>query len=855
MQQHGSLTTTTHPTRLRANQVGTAEYSLTPARGAQHRVCQRRFVLPFLVAFMTLATLPAAYAQMMQFKSGKGSLILQNADSFYRDTDRKLMVLKGHVQIVYDEQHLSADHVTIYEATQELEAEGNVVLNTLTAYAEGDRARFNYQTGQGVIYDGFVRTGQVVFEGRLVRKIGPEEFEAEHAYYTSCTTCPPAWSFTGSRIRASVGGYAYIRNSVLEISHFPVFWLPYIIVPLKSDRQSGFLIPTFDMSAKHGTALGESFFWAMSQSQDATFTLKNYSYRGLKGRANYRYVLTDTSLGEANVGLIQDRLFAGSEEFRKYRQDTKFNRWYLNFQNVYEMPNGYVQRAKINLISDLRYPGDFPDETPGFGDPAVENRVSLSRNFEHFHTSIDTSLYTNLLKENPIADNADAVHRFPELRLSSIERQIGETGIRFRLDTNYVNYSREDFAYDDIVLKGELYYDGVPDPVTKQLIKTCQSDYCIDTSRGRNGLSAGQGRFDPKRDVIRAGQRFDINPEITRPILIGNWLDILPVLSFRHTQYAFDVTPDASTPYDTTPFRQYIQSRLTARTSVHKIYGAKGDPKETRYKHDIQPQVEVSLLPWAYQPEHDFFGSTDNIPTYSEGSRLADGDLRGERGIQFDSFDRVPKRNIITYSLTNKLIRRAWAGEAPDYKQIVTFRLEQSYDIDQSKNFRPNHQERPYQPSGRWTEINGLLDIRLGRVETSLLASYYPYHNVSSSSSRVRVKNDRGYFIELRAEQRFPIANGTRRDYLGETTTTTENIGLGAGFQIAWVQVEGSIENQPLAHEWIPPEVKAKSWALDLQLRPPGDCWNMRAQVTQVIGELHPHFKFNFDFFFGGDVL
>ncbi len=804
-----------------------------------------------LLASFALFGSQNAQAQMLQIKSGRGGIILQNADSFYRDTDRKLMVLKGRVQIVYDEQHLSADLVTIYEATQELEAEGNVVLNTLTAYAEGDRARFNYQTGQGVIYDGFVRTGQVVFEGRLVRKVGPEEFEAEHAYYTSCTTCPPAWSFTGSRIRASVGGYAYIRNSVLEISHFPVFWLPYLVVPLKSDRQTGFLIPTFDISAKHGTALGESFFWAISRSQDATFTLKNYSYRGVKGRANYRYMLTDTSLGEANVGIIQDRLFAGSNEFRKFRQDTKFNRWYLNFQNVYELPNNYVQRAKLNLISDLRYPGDFPDETPGLGDPAVENRVSLSRNFEHYHTSLDVSLYTNLLKENPIADNTDSVHRFPELRLSSIERPIGKTGFRYRVETNYVNFSREDFAFDDAVPKGEAYYDGVPDE-NGNLIKICGAKRCIDRSRDASNYVTGEGRFDPRLDVIRVGQRFDMNPEITRPVLIGNWLDLLPVLSFRHTQYAFDVTPDATTPFDTTPFRQYVQSRLTARTSVHRIYGATGDPKETRYKHDIQPQVEVSLLPWAYQPKHDFFGDTDKIPTFSEGNRLQTTDLGGERGIQFDSFDRIPKRNLITYSLTNKLIRRAWAGEAPDYKQIVTFRLEQSYDIDQANTFRPKDDQVP---SGRWTEINGLVDIRLGRFETNAIASYYPYHNITSSSSRVRVRSDRGDFLELRAEQRFPLNRGTRRDYLNETTNTTENIGLGAGFQIAWVEVEGSIETQPIKHKWVPPEVRAKSWALDLQLRPPGDCWNMRAQVTQVIGEVHPHFKFNFDFFFGGDVL
>ena len=303
------------------------------------RMPQRTFIWKFLIFCLFIAGIfsapSSAFAQMMKFKSGGSGFTLQNADKFYRDNDRKLIILEGNVQIMYGDQTLSCNKATIFEATKEIEAEGNLVINSITAYLQGDRARFNYETGNGVIYNGFVRSGQVVFEGRIVRKIGPQEFEADSAYYTACETCPPAWSFTGSKIRARLGGYAFIKNSVLEVSHFPVFWLPYLIVPLKSDRQTGFLIPGLEFTSG-GTALYQSFFWAMSESTDSTWTLKNYSFRGLKALTNYRYVLSPTSSGEANAGWLQDKVFVSEPTYIengtppvKTNRPTKFNRCFF----------------------------------------------------------------------------------------------------------------------------------------------------------------------------------------------------------------------------------------------------------------------------------------------------------------------------------------------------------------------------------------------------------------------------------------------------------------------------------------------------------------------------------------------
>jgi len=819
----------------------------------------RLCLLTLLFALLNLSFGSLATAQIFRSRSapaGSG-FVLQNAETFYRDSARKLIVLKGNVQVVYDGQHLSCDRATIYESTNEIEAEGNLKIQSQTFYVEGDRARFNYKTGEGVIYNGFVRSGQVVFEGRIVRKTGPEEFEAETAYYTACTTCPPAWSFTGSKIRAKLGGYAYIRNSVLEIAHFPVFWLPYLIVPLKSDRQTGFLIPSFDFSGQSGTAISQSFFWAIDRSQDATFTLKNYSFRGLKGLTNYRYVLSETSEGEANFAFIQDRMFAGDLVSREVpNPPSRFNRWFFTFKNTYDLPENFTFKSNIALTSDLLYLRDFPEELPGWGDPAIENRVSLSKNYESTHISVDASHYTNTLKTNPIADNSDAVHRLPELRFSLLEKPL-PAGFFARFDANYVNFARENFAFDDVVGIGPTR--------------------SVDTRR--EGQGAGQ--FDPRGlqdnsgnlvqdpDLIRAGQRLDLQPEISRPFLLGNAIDVLPSFNYRFTQYGFNVNPptdrfDPAAPanppsgldFDTTPIQQYLRARLSMRTRFTRVFGLDVDqPKDERVRHEVEPEVSFSSLPWVQQANHPFIGRQTSVPAFREAQPVSDFDFRSGQGIQFDYFDRIPPRNVVTFGLNNRLIEKRWLGETPDYRQVVNWRIQQSYDFDQAA--------KDTGPKYPWSDILTLLDVRYDRWLTNATLRYFPYHNKTNTSSRVRWTSLSGQYLETRFEQSFTITeNLDEADY----SRRRENIGFGAGFFHKFVGLEGSVETEPRALTFKPDptgtnqdapspfSLKVKSWAANLVVRPPGECWIVQIRIRQDIGA-EPIYKFQFEYNFGGANL
>jgi LPS-assembly protein len=809
-----------------------------------------------------LAVFVPDQGEAQSIRTGDGSPVIFSAKEASRDYERKVVELKGNVQVIYNGQHISCDHAVIDLANQEVTAIGNLIISSPTAYIEGERATLSYRDNTGTIYNGFVKSGQVIFEGRIVRKTGPEQYVAESAYYTACTTCPSAWSFSGTRIKAEMGGYAYIRNSVLEVGGVPVFWLPYLIVPLKSERQTGLLMPVFDYAGEGGAAIGIPFFWAISRSQDALFTLKFYANRGQKGLVNYRYLLSETSGGELNSGIIRDRFFIHDETARGNPVGNKLDRWFLTYDHTYDLPYQFTQRTKLNLVSDLRYSRDFPDEISGQGDPALENRVSLTRNTESTHSSVDTSYYVNQLKANPLSPNQDAVHRFPELRFDLAERNIGSSNLLFRFNSDYVNFAREDFAYDDIYTSSASTKASFPKNV--------------DLSRKNK---PGGGVFNPGTDVIRAGQRLDLNPEASYPFHIGPLLDVLPSVEYRHTQYSFNVAAPPGSDFNTAPLRQYVRTSVAARTQFSRIFSLSEDsplaspsvptaatvlpapvpwsdfesqgpaaknisppappPPTTpdRYKHEFQPEIVYAGVPWVQQSDSPFFGQNSLVAPSLADQPVSDADFYLGRGIQFDYYDRIANRNTLTFVLGNRLIRKSYIENSSDYRQIASIKVAQSYDFDEER--------KTSGPKFPWSDISTLMDIRLNNFETNTLVRYFPYHGVVNTSARVKLNSDRGAFVQTSLTQTHLITTKTSE----APANITENVGFDAGFETRYFGFSGSVALLPVS--WEKMRFDTKSWAMILNIRPPGDCWGIRTYLRQDIGA-SISYRFEFNYMFGG---
>lgn len=764
------------------------------------------------------------------------------ADSMIRDNDNETIELDGNVQVVYKTEHMSCNHALINLRSKTLDARGNVLIVSEQANVGGDRILLDYGNETGMIFNGYVQSGRVSFEGNLINKLSDSEFIANDARYTTCTTCPEAWSFSGNRLRAELGGYAYIKNAIMRFSGVPVLWIPYLVVPLKSDRQSGLLTPGFETSSSGGFAISDSYFWALSRSQDATFTLKHYEFRGWKGDLDYRYVLNENSSGELEMATMHDKVFGSDPRLNAFRdvneQGEPIDRWFIKYQHYYEMPDGYIQRAQINTASDLQYPKDFPLETQNLGDSDMESRASLTKNTLSRHYSVDASYYNNLLQSNPEAGNDDAVHRLPELKFSQAETRIGNSDFLFSMDADYVNFARAGFGYDHL----NAAYDPTlpstgPNANNRHIATNSSPDPICATPNWEQDPNCSvnrSGSFDPTTDLIRTGQRLDVQPTLYRPIQIGA-LDLLPKVSYRETEYAFPVGNDSFYA------RRYIRAELGARTTFSKVYGAE-NPSGDRIKHEIEPDLTYTEIPWIYQPNNPFFGPSQQAETPSYNQlNVSDANLNGPEGLQYDYSDRVYDRKVATLGITNRLTEKKWVSGTPQYLQFLSWRVAESFDIFQAQQSNlPNRQP--------WSDFVSDLKVNLGKLQIYQLLDYYPYQYVTNNSSRIRLTNDGGDFVQLEYLLSYNITPGVAVD----KTTRTEYYTIAAKKRFRWIDFIGKINYD--ANPSDQAGVGIKSWGYGAQIKMPGDCFFFNILHYHVIGG-DTNFGVSFNFIWDGKEI
>ncbi len=169
----------------------------------------------------------------------------------------RVYVARGSVLIRQADRSLSADWMAFNGTTRQGVASGNVIFEDGedTLYAEF--IEFDVSTLEGVVFAARFASeeDQLRLEGAVIEKTGEQTYVFEDGMFTSCR-CPDdgrdPWRIRASKADLEIGGYGTARNTTFEILGVPVLWLPWMIYPLKTERQSGFLMPGFGFGQRHG---------------------------------------------------------------------------------------------------------------------------------------------------------------------------------------------------------------------------------------------------------------------------------------------------------------------------------------------------------------------------------------------------------------------------------------------------------------------------------------------------------------------------------------------------------------------------------------------------------------------------
>ena len=212
-----------------------------------------------------------------------------------------------------------ADDVDLYEGTNRVVASGNVVFTNAEGRISAERVEFNTATGVGTFYDasGIMSLGtagassaaafggqdpDVYFYGAKIEKIGLRKYRITSGGFTTCVQPTPRWEVTSGSVVLNLDDYAIARNTLLKVKGVPMFYLPILYYPIqKSQRATGFLLPTYGTSTLRGQSISNAFFWAINRSQDATFFHDWFTRTGTGMGSEYRYIAGLQSAGNVRL--------------------------------------------------------------------------------------------------------------------------------------------------------------------------------------------------------------------------------------------------------------------------------------------------------------------------------------------------------------------------------------------------------------------------------------------------------------------------------------------------------------------------------------------------------------------------
>ena len=350
------------------------------------------------------------------------------ADYLAYNSEEDSYEAKGDVVLRQDGVELKSEELLWQSATQDAAAQGSVFLNDAGTELSGEHLQYNMATGQGQVSDGrvFVSEGNFHLAGEQIEKHGQTEYFVKDGSFTTCDGEIPDWKFSASEIDVTLGGYARAKNVWFHVKDVPVLYTPYLKFPVKTERESGLLMPSFGYSNNKGTLASLAWYQVIDRNMDATIYLDYLSEIGLGKGLEYRYALANQNNGEA-----------------RYYHVTGFSEtpdlYYLEWEHRGKLPGEWRLTADVEYANEKLFFEEFGEVAEDYNRDKTVSTVMLRRNWEKVNL-VGYGRYIKDLED----DDFETLQRLPELGLGLIRYRLGDTPFYAGLESYATRFSRDE---------------------------------------------------------------------------------------------------------------------------------------------------------------------------------------------------------------------------------------------------------------------------------------------------------------------------------------------------------------------------------------------------------------------------
>lgn len=299
----------------------------------------------------------------------------------YARGDQKV-IAKENVIIRYQDVEMTADYAEVETQSKKAYARGHVIIYRHEyPLAKGEEIHYDFANGKASFPNG--RTYQIPWfsSGEDYLQVRKGVQIVKNGAVTTCNLENPHYSFRAKKITIFEKDKMIAKNVTVVVLGKPIFWLPYIIIPLNENGNLPFSVKA-GYNSEHGAYLLGSKGFGINRNIGGTVHLDWRSKRGVGSGLDLFYDYGKYFRGFIKGYLTQDNnapTFGKSNPYEE-REDKTRGRLTWIHQSMSD-PHTYLI-SRYNRFSDEQFLQDF-FEGEGRAEIEPQSFVTINKNTDH----------------------------------------------------------------------------------------------------------------------------------------------------------------------------------------------------------------------------------------------------------------------------------------------------------------------------------------------------------------------------------------------------------------------------------------------------------------------------------------
>ena len=289
-------------------------------------------------------------------KNTKEPVVINGDTVEYSEIDMTA-VANGNVVITYQDEKLTCKKAVFHTDTKEVLAEGDVVLTQGKDFLKGESMVYNVETKTGTLVNPRVFIEPTYYGGgEKAEKQDQSQYYMKNGYVTTCDKEHPHYRVQAKQLNVYLNDKVTANNILVFVGDVPVFYFPYLSIPLNDHRPPVSVIPGHN--ADWGYFLLTSWKYYLNENVKGRI---NIDYRELRNFAygiSTNYHTDDYGAGVVNLNYFNEQN-QRSWSTRPDQPDEKLDRFRAQLRHKWQPDTATSAIVEYNKLSDINVVKDY----------------------------------------------------------------------------------------------------------------------------------------------------------------------------------------------------------------------------------------------------------------------------------------------------------------------------------------------------------------------------------------------------------------------------------------------------------------------------------------------------------------